>query len=154
MSELAHKIPIDNEQILMQRLVMRVMRYWLNLCGDRAFPKVSEIVPSDVGEDWDSCFILDAHSAHPFPMFGHLGSELGKYSGVFLSGAKDWKLTLLDKVTLDVSKAIETRAPVLLEDEFKRYDGRTILFRCVLLPMSEDGHTVTQVMGAANGKVV
>lgn len=153
MSELAHKFPTDDDPIMMQRLVMRVMRYWLNLCGERAFPKVSDIVPGDMGDDWESCFVLDAHSDHPFPMFGHLGSELGKYSGVFLSGRKDWTLTLLDKVTLDVSKAVESCAPVLLEDEFKRFDGKIIKFRCVLLPMSEDGHTVTQVMGAANGKV-
>ncbi len=152
MNQMARKVDAA-APVSEKRLVRRVLRHWLVQCGDKDFPCRTDIDPEALGEDWRSCFILDAKTDHPFPIFAYLGCELAKYSGVFLSGKSDWTMSLLDKVTSKMSALLETQEPVLVEDELIRFDGKQIFFRCVLLPLSDDGKTVTHVLGAANGKV-
>ena len=41
-----------------------------------------------------------------------------------------------------------------IEEEITRFDGRTLLFRATLLPLSGDGKRIDYVLGAANGKLV
>lgn len=137
-----------------RRLSLRVQQYWLDRCIGARFPRLTEIDGRDLGEDWENCFLLDAQSQHPFPMFSYLGPELAKYSGVLLSGSRDWQSTLLDKVTTGVGKVIESRRPVTFEEELTRYDGARIRFRSVMLPISDDQVEITHVFGAANGRLI
>ena len=73
---------------------------------------------------------------------------------MFLGGEKDWSLTLLDKATERLQDAVDHRQPVMLEDEIVRYDGTQLLFRSILLPLSDDGENINYILGAANGKIL
>ena len=72
----------------------------------------------------------------------------------FLGGKDDWSLTLLDKATHRFQDAMTHRQPVMLEDEIVRYDGTQLLFRSILLPLSDNGETINYLLGAANGKII
>ncbi len=39
-------------------------------------------------------------------------------------------------------------------DEFIKIDGTKVLYRSILLPMSDDGETISGVLGAANCREV
>ena len=103
---------------------------------------------------WPSCFVLEMNSNTEAPYFHYLGDSLAKYSGVFLGGENDWSLTLLDKATERLRDTVDHRQPVMLEDEILRYDGTRLLFRSILMPLSDDGENINYVLGAANGKIL
>jgi hypothetical protein len=134
-----------------RRLNRRLLSYWQELCDGRPFPCITELDADILGQDWDDCFILETSQGCEFPNFVFLGRRLAKFSGVFLSGKRDWTCTVLDKATEAVSQAITTRNWVLAEDELVLFDGRRLLFRSAILPMSSDGETVTHIFGGANG---
>ena len=103
---------------------------------------------------WPWCFVLDTTQGHDFPYFHYLGDELAVYSGVFLTGRTDWTQTLLDMAVKDYGRVLDFGEPVLNEDGLTRFDGAKLLFRSVLLPLSDNQESVNYILGAANGKVV
>lgn len=141
-------------QLAERRLALRLKHYWDDKRAGREFPALSDIVPADIAELWPWCFLLDVQQSRTFPYFRYLGRELSRYSGVFLSGATDWTSTLLDKAVANYAEVLNRRLPVMLEEEIARYDGRQLLFRATLLPLSTDGEMIDFVLGAANGKLV
>ena len=152
----AHTIPspyAQNGQRLERRLSQRIFLYWLMACRDRPFAACSEIDPAVMGEDWGWCFIIDISRSEEFPFFTHLGERLARFSGVLLSGQNDWKMTVLDRATNKFRDAIDSRAPVLAEEEMALFDGRLLKFRSIFLPLSDDQRSVTHILGAANGKL-
>lgn len=137
-----------------KRLVQRILAHWQEWCLGDEFPRRADIAGDVFGDDWQDCFILDSTSEHPFPVFDFMGQRLAKFSGVFLSGKSDWTETLLDKATGHVDEVFESRDVVLIEEILTRFDGKRLAFRCILLPLSEDGETITHILGAANGKLL
>ena len=134
-----------------RRLTYRLFNYWDGLRDNRPFPSLHDIDGGAIPDMWPWCFVLEADSNFSAPYFHYLGKELAGYSGVFLSGPNDWRLTLLDKAASHLDRTLAAGAPVLIEDELRRYDGRELLFRSIMLPLSDDAATITHVLGAANG---
>lgn len=136
-----------------KRLVWQLLNYWQDRRGTRDFPSFSDIDPEAIDHLWPHCFVLDTVATSSFPYFHYLGPELAKYSGVMLSGQSDWTQTLLDKAVGQFNEAVQKRLPVLVEDEMTLFDGGELLFRSVLLPLSDDQKTINYLLGAANGKI-
>jgi len=138
-----------------RRLARRVLALWKAACAaDGTPPKPAAIRPAEFGEDWRWCFILDVARSDGFPYFLYLGEDLATYSGVLLSGCPDWRCTVLDRATQEMHAVAASGRPALVENELTLYDGRRLLFRSTLLPLSADGTRICQILGAANGKVV
>lgn len=150
----AEKIFNQPATVTDQRLVQRTLAHWQEWCLGDEFPRRADIDEDVFGDDWKDCFILDCQAEHPFPVFERIGSSLAKFSGIFLSGTSDWTETLLDKATSHVSDVFDTRDAVFIEEVLKRFDGERLAFRCILLPLSEDGTTITHILGSANGKLL
>lgn len=136
-----------------RRLARRFLQYWQERRGDRKFPSLADIDPEAIGDMSPSCFILDTVGNPEFPYLRYLGSDLLKYSGIFLSAKTELALTLLDKAASNFREAVEMRVPIQIEDELTRFDGSRLLFRSVLLPLSEDQKTVDSLLGVVNGIV-
>ena len=136
-----------------RRLNRRVFDYWRKKCDGEALPCLSKIEGSELGADWDNCFVIDAREQLDYANYVYLGANLAPFSNVYLSGKTEWMRTVLDKATDQVPLALESGQPVLCDDELKLFDGRRLLFRTVVLPLSEDGQAITHMLGAANGRV-
>lgn len=136
-----------------RRLNRRILKYWEERRGAREFPALADIDPAAIPDMWPSCFVLDTLSNFSIPYFHYFGSNLSRYSGVFLSGKQDWTATLLDHAVFHYRKALEERRPLLIENVLTLFDGSKLLFRSVLLPLSDDQKTINYLLGAANGKV-
>ncbi|MCP5432022.1 MAG: PAS domain-containing protein [Alphaproteobacteria bacterium] len=143
--------PYDPSSQGERRLARRLLRHWQELPRTARLPLVSAVDPSAIGEDWDNCFLIDCRKGVDFPNFCYLGGKLARFSGVFLQGEGRWTTTVLDRATADIRRAVETEEVVTSEDELKLFDGRRLLFRAVLLPMSEDGLRLTHLLGGASG---
>ncbi len=134
-----------------RRLTWRLLNYWEQVRGDRDFPSLEDIQPSDIEHIWPYCFILDVKDHHEFPYFRYLGRSLARYSGIFLCGQHELSHTLLNKAVCHYREAVNRGAPVLVEEELTQFDNRKLLFRTVLLPLSDDQEKVSFLLGAANG---
>jgi hypothetical protein len=147
----ANELPQDFAE---RRLNQRVFSYWQGMRCEGSLPAPGDVDPAELGDDWAHCFILDMSADYGFSKFDYLGISLAKFSGVFLSGHNDWTRTVLDAATDQVAKVVERAGPVLCDDELTLFDGRRLLFRSVLLPLSVGGGRITHLLGAANGKLV
>lgn len=136
-----------------QRLVQRLHEYWESKCAGRTYPSLDDIEVAEIADLWSHCFVLDAFSRQT-PYFLYLGSELARYTGVFLSGDQSWSQTLLDKAVDGFYRALDTRRPVISEDTVRLYDGSRLLYRSVLLPLGDDDACINVLLGAANGQLV
>ena len=135
-----------------RRLVWRLLTYWEQQRGERDFPALADVDAKAIEEMWPHCFVLDVANFREFPYFHYLGPSLARYSGVFLSG-QDWAMTLLRKAVWHYREVLERSAPILVEEELTQYDSQKLLFRSVMLPLSDDQATINYVLGAANGIV-
>ena len=135
-----------------RRLVWRLLTYWEQQRGERDFPALADIDAQAIEDMWPQCFILDVANFREFPYFHYLGPSLARYSGVFLSG-QDWAMTLLRKAVWHYREVLERSAPILVEEELTQYDSQKLLFRSVMLPLSDDQATINYVLGTANGIV-
>jgi hypothetical protein len=136
-----------------RRLVLELWDHWEAKRGARRYPSLDDIDPGDIAGIWPHCFILDVTSFQNFPYFHYLGPRVARYSGVFLNGRHDWSRTLLKKMVCHYKEALERREPVLLEDELTQFNSRRLLFRSVLLPLSDDQIAINYLLGAANGTI-
>jgi hypothetical protein len=136
-----------------RRLIWRLLSYWEQRRGDREYPALGDIDPATISDIWPHCFLLDVRNYQDFPYFHYLGPSLARYSGVFLSGQHDWSHTLLKKAVCHFREALERGAPVLVEEELTQFDNRKLVFRSVLLPLSDDQETINYLLGAANGTI-
>jgi len=136
-----------------RRLVGRLLAYWHKLCDGRSFPSLRDIDPETVGSDWRWSFLLETSDHREFPNFVYLGPDLARYSGVFLAGQDTFTNTLLDVATHKVDRVYRDGCPLLMEDVVTRFDGQRLMFRAVLLPLSDDGSSINYVLGAANGRM-
>ena len=134
-----------------RRLIWRLLAYWEQQRGEREYPALGDIDPAEISEIWPYCFLLDVRNYQGFPYFHYLGPSLAKYSGIFLSGQHEWAHTFLKKAVCHFQEALERSAPVLVEEELTQFDNRKLLFRSVLLPLSDDQETINYLLGAASG---
>ena len=134
-----------------RRLTWRLLASWETKRGERDFPALADIEPSEVHHLWPYCFVLDVSNFPRFPYFQYLGPALARYSGIFLSGPDDWSHTLLKRAVHHYQEALAREAPVLVEEKLTLYDNQRLLFRSVLLPLSDDQSKVNYLLGAANG---
>ncbi|MFQ5563087.1 MAG: hypothetical protein ACE5FO_05915 [Parvularculaceae bacterium] len=136
-----------------RRLTRRVHAVWEQLKGEK-LPDWRTIRRADMNDDWAWCFAVDWRLSQRYPYFIYLGDQLSSFSNVFLSGARECETTLLEKATQWMSEAARDCAPSFHDDDVTLYDGRRALLRSVILPLADDGETVTHILGAANGRFV
>ena len=61
--------------------------------------------------------------------------------------------SVASKTVVNFHRALDERKALLIEDQVALYDGSHLLFRSVLLPLSDDQQTINYLLGAANGKI-
>lgn len=140
-------------RLVERRVTSRVRKTWQDCAGGR-LPSWDDIRALDLGDDWKSCFAVDLALSDSFPYFIFLGDDLFKLSNVYLGGRGPWEATLIDLAASKMDEAVLSRAPVSMSDTLRLPGGRRIVFRSVILPLSDNGADVSHVFGAANGKGV
>ncbi len=134
-----------------RRLTRRVVDVWARAARGH-FPSWQAMQAADLGDDADWMFVVDCEKSVGFPYFVFVGGRLAKLADVFLCGADQLGLSLLDRATADIAAAREREAPHFREETLVLCDGRRILMRAVTAPLADDGETVSHVLGAINGR--
>ncbi|MEM8936218.1 MAG: hypothetical protein AAGC77_07410 [Pseudomonadota bacterium] len=140
-----------------RRLTKRVEALWRMAlakdCPQNRLPSWPQLQAMDFGADARFCFAVDMRLSDGFPYFIYLGEELCRYSNLYLAGRDQFEDTLLDVAAGKLNDAVRAGDVFEYDDAFVLFDGRDVVFRSIFLPLSEDGHAITHIFGAANGRL-
>jgi hypothetical protein len=134
-----------------RRLVMRVLNHWRELAGGRGLPRRSQIDPQHFGQDWASCLLIDVDPEPRQSRLAFVGELLRDPTWPTFDRqciAECLDHTLLYSVTAHLDRVIAEREPVA--EGVATHVGAPVLYRSILLPLSEDGQRVDGVLGAVN----
>jgi hypothetical protein len=140
-----------------RRLVLRVEEYWNYLRQDRVFPRVADVDPVEMGDDWCDCFVINPCEPASDAVFLFVGPRL-------LENAKlpeDWSRSterrvrdcprdsVLGRAVQHIARVLERREPVTVMEIFAE-QGEEVRLRGTLVPLSSNGREIDAVLGAAN----
>jgi len=136
-----------------RRMVLCLLAHWRDMCGARAFPSFADFDPSVIPDIWDSAFVIDL-SEHPDdPVFRLAGDGFTAATGSSLRNVRVAEVPENSLAGMSASfhrEVVEKAVPISRGGEFVKPDGSTVLYRSVILPMSDDGETISGLLGAAN----
>lgn len=138
-------------------MVLRLLQYWRQIGGDRSFPGSGDIAPVDIPEMWPHCYLIDVAAAPADPVIDYVGPASSEGLPGDFKGRPISELppnTLLAKATSYLNQVIAKEVPISMGGEFEDGTGATILYRSILLPLSDEGRTIDHVLGAANYRKV
>lgn len=138
-----------------RRLVLRLMAYWDDLRGDREFPRPDEVDPEAIGDDWPNCYLLKLADPVADSRFRHVGAALAAQAdmGEGMSLGACPRNTLLYNALGYLSRTLEKGVPMSMGGKCE-VGGGALLYRSIILPLSNDGQRIDHVLGGANGRPV
>ena len=128
-----------------RRLVERVLRHWTKVAAGQRFPRLNEIDPWMVGDDWANCVVIAVQSPVELSYFVAAGKNLAV--------ALCTRDTLAGLLLSHLPSVLSARRGLIVEGE-ATLRGVPILYRAALLPLSEDGVAIDHVLGAANHRTL
>ena len=144
---------LETPQGIERRLVLRLLAHWRELCAGRRFPSFADIEPDAIADMWPHCFVLDLAGHEADPVFRYAGTACLADDQRSLDGMRVSEIrgqTLIAKSTAYFLEAANRRVPISRGGEFLKGDEIRVLYRSILLPMSDDGETLCGLFGAAN----
>ena len=152
-TEITEEMPQGMER----RLVLRVLAHWRKLCDDREYPSFFDLDPSAIPDMWKNCFVLEIFEDEAEPRFRAMGEALAAHVDHSLidqpiSTAPEKSLPGVAVSFLD--EVLTKGVPISRGDEFFKDDGTRVLFRSIILPMSDDGDSINGILGAVNCREV
>lgn len=139
-----------------RRLNMRLMAFWWDRRASRRFPSVEDFDPEELSDVWTHCFTLAPQEPCDQSAFQYIGDTIAAASGLTESEItvdRVSKNSLLDHATRNVGDVLAQQVPVIRSGEFVNEDGETVMYRSILLPLSQDQKTVDCVVGGARCKI-
>ena len=139
-----------------RRLIMRVLAVWKKAAGDRAFPRRSQIDPRLFGRDWSHCVLIDIDPALAHSRLAYVGEILRDpswppFERQCISDCLDG--SLLQLATGQIGVVLARGVPISFGGSAVHDEG-PILYRSILLPLSEDDVAIDGVLGAVNYREV
>lgn len=152
-SEIGEELPQGMER----RLVLRLLAHWRELCADNDFPSFADVEPSNIPDMWSHCFVIEIFEDDSEPVFRAMGDDLAAtidYSLIDQGITAAQERTLPAVAITFLPEALRKGVPVSRGDEYFKPDGTQVLYRSILLPMSDDGDSISGILGAVNCREV
>ena len=152
-TEITEEMPQGMER----RLVLRLLAHWRMLCDDRDYPSFFDLDPSAIPEMWAHCFVLEIFDDGSEPRFRAMGDTLAQHVDVPLVDeplSKAPEKSLPGVAISFLEEVLRKSVPISRGDEFVKDDGTKVLYRSILLPMSDDGESINGILGAVNCREV
>lgn len=136
-----------------RRLNIAAYNYWESILDGRIFPAVSDLDPDALQRFSPNAVLIDFTKGQDAPLLRYVGSELRKESGLDPTGQGPDAVprgTVLSRLTDHYLEILANRAPVGFEAEFNHRDGLHILYRGILMPLSDDGENINFIYGVVS----
>lgn len=138
-------------------MVLRLLSHWRQWCGDSQFPSFTDVNPVEMAEIWDYCFVLDFVGHEDDPIVRTVGDKLQQYMPEPVRNCLLSDLpprTLIENAAGYYQEILSRGVPISRGGEFVKFDGMKVLYRSIIMPMSDDGTVVSGLLGAANCREV
>lgn len=139
-----------------RRLTTRVLEKWKALAQQGRLPRHADLVPETFGTDCPHCLLIEIAPdvAQSRPVY--IGQELG--GGGWMpdnshSLADYPDAPLIHLATAKIGAMVARRAPITFGGTGVR-KAAAVLYRAILLPLSDDGERIDHAIGAINFKEV
>jgi hypothetical protein len=135
-----------------QRLIMRVLAQYRGLCRGTGLPRRAQINPALFGRDWANCLLIDLDPQVEASRFAYIGDKLGDPTWPAFERqtlADCGENTLLHVATAYVARVLARRLPIS-RGGIGLHQDTPIVYRSILLPLSESGAAIDGLLGAAN----
>lgn len=150
----AHKATSLKQRVALKNILERVDAVWNRACGDRAMPRRVDIDPVQLGAALSHVSLLDVVPGDPIDFhYRVVGQQLIKGYGFDLTGHRH--RAVADKSMTawpfyDVYAACVTaKQPLPVEIRTRNRLKLPVLVKGSVWPLSDDGTTVTGLLGAA-----
>ena len=140
-----------------RRLVLRVEHYWNHLRQSRVFPRIADVDPVELGDDWCDCFVMNPCEPPADALFLFVGPRLLENARL----PEDWSRSaerrvrdcppdsMLGRSVRYIEQVLQTRLPVTVAEVFAEA-GEEVRLRGTLFPLSSNGRDIDAILGAAN----
>lgn len=138
-----------------RRMQVRAYNHWASLLGNRIFPSIDELVTEELPDFAPYSVLLDFTQGIDDPAVRYLGDRLAAECGThgpIRTLANVPPRSLLSRITDHYMQILANQAPIGFEAEFVNQDGRTILYRGILLPFSASDESIDYICGVINWK--
>jgi len=139
-----------------RRMAHRLLMRWRDAQEEDKIPSLDALFEQDLEEMVAHVYVLKAPDPGEEPEFVQVGSAFEEEGGEALVGATLSAVpanTLLDQASRYYKKILSKKVPITLGGEFTKDNGDTILYRSIIVPLSDEGAAVNLLLGAANCKV-
>ncbi len=138
-----------------RRMVHRLLEHWRDARNGGELPSLDAVYARKLGAIASQLIVLDVTGEGPvFKMVGPFFVEL---VGQNLAGRPVSAVprgSLIERAVYYYEEVLKRKVPISLGQSFVDVHGRTVLYRSIILPLSDDGTTVSQLLCAANSRVV
>lgn len=139
-----------------RRMQVRAYNHWASLLGERMFPKIEDLEPTQLSDFGPHSVLLDFSLGIDNPVVRFLGETLAREcsaDGAVITRLSDVPpRSLLSRITDHYMQILANQAPIGFEAEFVNQRGMAILYRGILLPYSSDDDTIDFIYGVINWK--
>ncbi len=138
-----------------RRMQVRAYNHWASLLGERTFPSIEDLEPTDLPDFGPHSVLLDFSAGIEDPVVQYLGPILGEEcgaQGVIHRLSDVPPRSLLSRITDHYMQIMANQAPIGFEAEFVNQRAQAILYRGILLPFSSDDETIDFIYGVINWK--
>lgn len=139
-----------------RRMQVRAYNHWASLLGERMFPSIEDLEPTDLPDFGPYSVLLDFSLGIEDPVVRYVGETLAQEcsaGGEVITRLSDVPpRSLLSRITDHYMQILANQAPIGFEAEFVNQRGAAILYRGILLPYSSDDQTIDFIYGVINWK--
>ncbi len=146
----------DQPQGMERRMAHRLLVRWRDAQENDGIPSLDALFHMDLKEMLPNIYVLKTPAPGEDPEFVQVGGAFDEEGGNGLVGATTRAVddaTLLGQAMRYYKKILGKKVPITLGGEFTKADGTKILYRSIIVPLSDDGNSVNLLLGAANCKV-
>ena len=132
-----------------RRLTARIKKAWSGF-SRASYPRRCDIDRVKFGNDWDLCFIVDLSDSMMESRFSYVGAGLRELGSPISDRQRISECSeecLLKLAAKEVGKVKDLKQPVATSGRAVHEEAE-ILFRAILLPLSENGVDIDGVLGA------
>jgi len=140
-----------------RRMVLRLLEFWRAAKGDASFPPAAKLDEAAMPELYPFCMLLYVRPNPADPLVTAVGRTISSYADAALKGltvSRFERNTLPAEAVTYLSEVLRKGVPISRGGSFTDKHGATILYRSIVLPVAEDGETITGLIAAANCREV
>ncbi len=150
------QVPVQPGPGMERRMNIRAFDYWESLLDGRDFPSVGDLDPEAIAPFREYSLLIDFTAGYEKPVLRYVGSHLRAEASLANREMDPNEVpsgTLLSRLTSHYLEILANRAPIGFEAEYESSASERVLYRGILLPLSDDGTTINFIYGVTSWKV-